>query len=356
MTRISQITQIDDFLSIMIIRKISVLIKFKMKSISVFLISLFFFSCSKPNKKPTMNKKIVIAHRGASAYLPEHTLAAKAMAHAMNADFIEQDLVLSKDDVPIVIHDIYLDDVTDVATKFPSRKREDNRFYVIDFTFDELKTLQVTERFDPKTGEQVYKNRFPIWKGNFKLHSLSEEIELIQGLNASTKKNIGIYPEIKEPAFHQKEGKNLTEIVLKTLADYGYKTKKDNCILQCFDANELERIRKEFKSELFLVQLIEFEKETNQLAHFATYADGIGPWYKQILSEKIEGKFTFTSLVANAHKLGLEVHPYTFRADALGEFSSFEEMMQTLLIDANVDGAFTDFPDLIIEFLNKKGS
>ena len=65
-----------------------------------------------------MNKKIVIAHRGASAYLPEHTIEAKAMAHAMNVDFIEQDLVLSKDDVPIVIHDIYLDDVTDVATKF----------------------------------------------------------------------------------------------------------------------------------------------------------------------------------------------------------------------------------------------
>ncbi len=111
-----------------------------------------------------MNKKIVIAHRGASAYLPEHTIEAKAMAHAMNVDFIEQDLVLSKDDVPIVIHDIYLDDVTDVAIKFPKRKREDNRFYVIDFTFDELKTLQVSERFNPETGEQFYPNRFP--KGN----------------------------------------------------------------------------------------------------------------------------------------------------------------------------------------------
>ena len=88
-----------------------------------------------------MNKKIVIAHRGASGYLPEHTMESKSMAHAMNVDFIEQDLVLSKDDVPIVIHDIYLDDITDVSKKFPARKRKDNRFYVIDFTFNELQTL-----------------------------------------------------------------------------------------------------------------------------------------------------------------------------------------------------------------------
>jgi glycerophosphoryl diester phosphodiesterase len=325
-----------------------------MKSISLFLIGLLLVSCKPSKKEIYMNSKIVIAHRGASGYLPEHTLEAKAMAHAMNADFIEQDLVLSKDDVPIVIHDIYLDDVTDVATKFSTRKREDNRFYVIDFTFDELKTLQVTERFNPKTGEQFYPNRFPKGKGSFKLHSFQEEIELIQGLNKSTKKNIGIYPEIKEPKFHQKEGKNLTNIVLKVLTDYGYKTKKDNCILQCFDAKELEKIRKELKSELFLVQLMEFSEETKQLAHFATYADGIGPWYKQILSEKIDGKYTFTSLISDAHKLGLKVHPYTFRADALNEFSTFDEMMQTLLVDANIDGAFSDFPDLVVNFLKDK--
>lgn len=300
-----------------------------------------------------MKHKIVIAHRGASGYLPEHTIEAKAMAHAMNVDFIEQDLVLSKDDVPIVIHDIYLDDVTNVATIFPNRKRENNRYYVIDFTFDELKTLQVSERFNPETGEQVYKNRFPKGKGNFKLHSLNEEIELIQGLNLSTGKNIGIYPEIKEPEFHKKAGKNLTEIVLKILSDYGYNTKKDNCILQCFDAKELERIRVELQSELFLVQLIEFDKEAKQLPHFATYANGIGPWYKQILDKKIDGNWQFTSLVSEAHQLGLQVHPYTFRADQLNEFSSFDEMMQTLLIEANVDGGFTDFPDVMVNFINK---
>ena len=325
-----------------------------MKSILVILIGLLGISCNPNKKEIIMNKKIVIAHRGASAYLPEHTLASKAMAHAMNVDFIEQDLVLSKDNIPIVIHDIYLDDVTDVAIKFSNRKRTDGRYYVIDFTFDELKTLQATERFDSKTGKQVYQNRFPIWKGNFKLHSLQEEIELIQSLNKSTHKNIGIYPEIKQPFFHKKEGKKLTEIVLKVLADYGYNTKKDNCILQCFDAEELERIRVELKSELFLVQLIENLEEKNKLEYFATYADGLGPWYKQILDKKVNGKWQFTNLVAEAHKLGLKVHPYTFRADDLNDFLSFEDMMQTLLIDANVDGAFTDFPDLAVRFLEYK--
>ncbi|WP_299058611.1 glycerophosphodiester phosphodiesterase [uncultured Polaribacter sp.] len=325
-----------------------------MKSISLFLVVFSLISCKPKVKSEKMNTKIVIAHRGASGYLPEHTMEAKAMAYAMNVNFIEQDLVLSKDDVPIVIHDIYLDDVTDVATKFANRKRNDNRYYVIDFTYDELQTLKVTERFNPKTGEQFYPNRFPKGKGNFKLHSFAEEIELIQGLNKSTGKNIGIYPEIKEPKFHQKEGKNLTEIVLKTLYDYGYKTKKDNCILQCFDTKELERIRKDLKSELFLVQLIEFEEEAKNLQHFATYADGIGPWYKQILDKKVDGEWKFTTLVSDAHQFNLKVHPYTLRADQLDDFTIFEEMMETFLIAANVDGVFTDFPDLVVNFLKEK--
>ena len=322
-----------------------------MKRICTFLFFSIFFGCTPVKKTKNMNTKIVIAHRGASGYLPEHTMEAKAMAYAMNPDYIEQDLVLSKDDVPIVIHDIELDDVTDVAQKFPERKREDGRFYVIDFTFDELQQLNVTERFNTKTGEQVYPNRFPKGKGNFKLHSLQQEIELIQGLNTSTGKNIGIYPEIKNPRFHHENGKDIAKITLDILSEYGYKTKKDKCMFQCFDAKELERVRTELQSDLFLVQLIEFSEETKQLSHFATYADGLGPWYKQILDKKVEGKWQFTTLVEDAHKLGLKVHPYTFRADQLEGFSSFDEMMQVLFFEANIDGAFTDFPDKMVQFL-----
>lgn len=295
--------------------------------------------------------KIVIAHRGASGYLPEHTMESKAMAYAMNPDFIEQDLVLSKDDIPVVIHDIYLDDVTNVSKKFPERKRADGRYYVIDFIFDEIQSLNVTERFDPKSGKQFYTTRFPKDKSSFRLHSLQEEIELIQGLNLSTGNNIGIYPEIKNPEFHHKNGKDFSKIVLDILSEYGYKTKDDRCMLQCFDAKELERIRKELQSELFLVQLMQHPEETQQLNHFETYADGIGPWYKLMLSEIVDGKHTFTSLVKDAHSLNLVVHPYSFRADQLGEFDSFQDMIQVILYEGNADGGFTDFPDQMKQFL-----
>ena len=97
-------------------------VNYKIKITVLFFSVLYLVGCQSVSKKETkMNNKIVIAHRGASGYLPEHTLEAKAMAYHMNVDFIEQDLVLSKDDIPIVIHDIYLDDVTDVSKKFPNR-------------------------------------------------------------------------------------------------------------------------------------------------------------------------------------------------------------------------------------------
>ncbi len=287
--------------------------------------------------------KIVIAHRGASGYLPEHTLASKAMAYAMQPDFLEQDLVLSKDDIPIVIHDIYLETVTDVIEKFPDRKRADGRYYVIDFTYHELLELQVSERFDTKTKKPIYKNRFPLDKSTFKLNSLQDEIELIQGLNKSTGNNIGIYPEIKDPAFHLKEGKDISKIVLETLSSYGYKNKNDACILQCFDVEELKRIRKELHSKLFLVQLTEAEDSSSSLQSYTDYADGVGPWYKQISPEYI----------VEAHDLGLTVHAFTFRADDLGEFESFDALLNYGFNTLDLDGIFTDFPDKAVQFLKK---
>jgi glycerophosphoryl diester phosphodiesterase len=327
-----------------------------MKNLPFIIIILLSISCqSNLEKELKSTKKItVVAHRGASGYLPEHTLASKAMAHAMNADYIEQDIVLSKDDIPIVIHDILLDDVTNVSEKYPNRKRKDGKYYVIDFTFEELKNLEVTERFDSKTDLQIYPNRFPKGISSFRLHSLQDEIELIQGLNKSTGKNIGIYPEIKNPKFHHKNGKDFSKIVLEILTKYGYSTKDDLCILQCFDAQELERIRKELNSELFLVQLMEFSEQKNLLAFYASYADGIGPWYKHLISSKTTSSFSFTSLVEEAHKLSLVVHPYTFREDSLDEFDSFEQMIDIIIHQAGADGGFTDFPDRMREILQAK--
>ena len=327
-----------------------------MKNLPFIIIILLTISCqSKLEKKLKSTKKItIVAHRGASGYLPEHTIASKAVAHAMNADYIEQDIVLSKDDIPIVIHDILLDDVTNVSEKYPNRKREDGKYYVIDFTFEELKTLEVTERFDSKTGLQIYPTRFPKGTSSFRLHSLQDEIELIQGLNKSSGKDIGIYPEIKKPKFHNENGKDISKIVLDILTKYGYSTKDDQCILQCFDAQELERIRNELKSKLFLVQLMEFPEQNNLLAFYASYADGIGPWYKHLISSKTTSGFSFTSLVEEAHKLDLVVHPYTFREDSLDDFDSFKQMIDVIIHKAGADGGFTDFPDKMKEILEIK--
>jgi len=327
-----------------------------MKNLPFIIIILLSISCqSNLEKEVKSTKKItVVAHRGASGYLPEHTLASKAMAHAMNADYIEQDIVLSKDDIPIVIHDILLDNVTNVSEKYPNRKRVDGKYYVIDFTFEELKNLEVTERFDSETGLQIYPKRFPKGTSSFRLHSLQDEIELIQGLNKSTGKNIGIYPEIKKPKFHHENGKDFSKIVLEILTKYGYSTKDDLCILQCFDAQELERIRNELKSELFLVQLMEFPGQKNLLEFYASYADGIGPWYKHLISSKTNSSFSFTSLVEEAHKLSLVVHPYTFREDSLDEFDSFQQMIDVIIHKGGADGGFTDFPDRMKEILETK--
>src|SRR5262249_26330393 len=101
---------------------------------------------------------VVIAHRGASGYLPEHTLPAKALAYGMGADYLEQDVVLTRADQPLVLHDVHLDTVTDVAEVFPDRKRPDGRFYALDFTLAEIQSLRVTERIDPKTKRPVFPN------------------------------------------------------------------------------------------------------------------------------------------------------------------------------------------------------
>src|SRR3989442_2327795 len=200
--------------------------------------------------------KIIIAHRGGSGYLREHTLPGKALAHAMGADYLEQDLVLSKDAIPVVLHDIYLDTVTDVAKRFPDRKRADGRYYALDFTVAELKQLQVTERFDRRTGKAVFPGRFPLWQGSFQIPTFEEELQFIQGLNRTIGREAGIYPEIKAPAWHRKQGVDLSPIVLGVLERYGYRTKADKVFLQCFDYQEVKRLRTELGYRGRLIQLL----------------------------------------------------------------------------------------------------
>jgi len=326
-----------------------------MNKFLLILISALIISCQYKEEKVVVKKeRIVVAHRGASGYLPEHTIAAKAMAYAMKPDYLEQDIVLSNDGIPMVIHDIFLEDMTDVSELYPHRKRSDGRYYVIDFAYTELQLLNVHERVNLPEKEAAFKGRFPVKSAIFKLHSLEEELQLIQGLNKSTGQDIGIYPEIKNPSFHLSEGQDISKIVLKLLSDYGYVTKQDKCMLQCFDAQELKKIRKEMGSQLHLTQLVEELQSEAQIKEVATYADAIGPWYKQLLLEKREdGTWKLDSLVERAHANDLQVIVYTLRADDIGSRASFEDLLDVTFNTMDVDGVFTDFPDKVVEYLEE---
>ena len=308
--------------------------------------------------------RIVIAHRGASGYLPEHTLAAKAAAHAMGADYLEQDVVLSRDGVPLVLHDVQIDTVTDVAELFPDRARADGRFYAIDFALDELRTLNVMERCD-RTGRPVYPDRFPRGASSFRIATLAEEIELIQGMNLSTGREAGIYTEIKAPAWHRAEGQDIAKAVLAVLADYGYADLDDAAYIQCFDWNETQRIRGELGWRGRLVQLlgenawgeapeVDYDalRTPDGLAAIAKVAQGIGPAMEQVVAGvDAAGRPVVTDLVARAHAVGLAVHPYTLRADALPAYADSLEAALRIFFEAGADGVFTDFPDRAVAFL-----
>ena len=308
---------------------------------------------------------IVIAHRGASGYLPEHTLAAKAHAHAVGADFLEQDVVLTRDDVPIVVHDIHLDTVSDVATKFPGRRRPDGRFYAIDFTWDEVRQLHASERFNAKTGQAVFPTRFPVRQSTFAIPSLEQELTFIAGLNVSTGRKAGIYTEIKQPAFHRKAGKDISQIVLEVIEKTGWAADKSLIYVQCFEAPETRRLREELGCQLPLIQLLgedpwndlvkpgRMDDLTDALKRVREYSDGIGPSLSQLLQARDADGFLRTSpLVELAHKLQLKVHPWTIRRDALPkEVESLDALHEVLFSRLGVDGAFSDFPDLTVQYV-----
>lgn len=309
----------------------------------------------------------VIAHRGACGYLPEHTLEAKAYAHALGADYIEQDVVATRDDQLIVLHDIHLEGTTNVADLFPDRHRDDGRFYARDFDLAEIRRLTAGERRGSDGITAAFPNRFPVGVGSFRVPTLREEIKLIQGMNRASGREAGIYPEIKSPDWHSQEGVDLSSMVIEQLDDLGYRTKADPVFLQCFDAAEVQRIRHELGCKLKLVQLLgenewgesatdyDVLKTKEGLRQLATTADGVGPWIGQLVDlAAVDGQPVSTGLVSAAHEAGLVVHPYTFRADQLGPgFESMEEMVAWFSETLGIDGVFTDFPDLALKGLGR---
>ena len=307
-----------------------------------------------------MTQPFVIAHRGASGYLPEHTLAGKALAYGLGADYLEQDVVATRDSRLVVLHDLYLDDVSDVARQFPGRHREDGRHYVIDFDLAELRALTLYERRTPGAAAAKYPLRFPIGTGLFGIATLEEELRLIHGLNRSMGRTVGIYPEIKEPKWHREQGVDLASLLLAELKTFGYSAQEDPAFVQCFDAAELLRVSNELGSQLKLIQLVGHEPEyaglstPEGLRRLALYAHGLAPHYSQLVEQDGSRRPKPSALSHAARDAGLRLHPYTFRRDDLPAYvGTLEELLELFVTDVRIDALFCDHPDVAVRVRDK---
>ena len=308
----------------------------------------------------------VIAHRGAPRYVPEHSIEGLVMSHSWGVDFWEPDLVLSKDNVPIVLHDLYLDTTTDIATRkeFANRKRQDGRWYAIDLTLKEIKTLRLHERIDRHSGKRVYPKRFDPKVGNFKIPTFEEAVTILQQLNRTTQRTVGIYPEIKHAKFHEQHKKDIVKIVYEQIRDLGYENKPHEIFIQSFEASTLIRIKEEFKSPIPLVQLFgDFNSKyfpgyrqmlsEKGLRKVRSYATAVGVWIENLRDET--GK-DIHPVIKRMQKLNFKTHVYTIRDDALPSWSTdLKQLMRWLIRDVKVDGVFTDTADKVLKTLLTQG-
>ncbi|MDV6315646.1 glycerophosphodiester phosphodiesterase [Idiomarina sp. HP20-50] len=298
-----------------------------------------------------------IAHRGASGYLPEHTQASTVMAHGLGADYIEQDVQLSRDGVPIVLHDETLGHVTNVSEVFPEKHRPDGKYYVVDFSLEELKQLTVVARH--KDYELVYPKRFSHPDIRFPIQTLDEQIKLIQELNRVRNVSTGIYVELKSPRWYQQQGYDVTAAVMSVLAKNGYQDRRPTPVyLQSFDPEVLRRLKREFNWDFPLIQLVgdnewgttDIDYSTMRTAagleSVKSYAEGVGLWLNHVLTGVTEnGEPEWSSVIKSAEEKELSVHVYTLRADDLPKGVKSHAQLRQWLKQAGVDGVFTDFPD-----------
>ncbi|MEO6193038.1 MAG: glycerophosphodiester phosphodiesterase [Thermoanaerobaculia bacterium] len=307
---------------------------------------------------------IVIAHRGASGYRPEHTLASYELAIGLGADFIEPDLVSTKDGVLIARHENEISETTDVAGRpeFADRKtvkridgREVAGWFTEDFLLTEIKTLRAKERLP-------FRDRF--FDGRFEVPTFAEVLDLARRKSAETGRTIGVYPETKHPSYFRSLGILLEEPLLAELREAG----TTPAYIQSFEVENLKELRK--VTDLPLIQLLETagqpwdfavagDPRTYRdlatpagLAAIATYADGIGPDKRMIVPADPAGRLLPpTALVEDAHRAGLLVHPWTFRSDGTflaAEYAGDPEREYEQFFALGVDGLFSDFSDVAV--------
>jgi glycerophosphoryl diester phosphodiesterase len=324
---------------------------------------------------------IVVGHRGASGYRPEHTLEAYRLAVALGADYIEPDLVPTKDGVLVARHENEIGGTTDVATRPEFADRRTTKvvdgvtftgWFTEDFTIAELKTLRAKERIpDIRPQNTAY-------DGLYEVPTLQEVIDLAREESRRTGRTIGIYPETKHPTYFDSIGLSLEEELVRVLTRNGLNRPNAKVFVQSFETTNLRELAGPLKLRTPVVQLIAGSGAPYDLvaagdprtytdlitpaglAEIATYADGIGPDKNRVIPRDASGALTSpTTLVDDAHGAGLVVHPYTFRSentflpldfrigsdpraygDAIAEYLVFYEV--------GVDGVFSDNPDVAV--------
>jgi len=342
--------------------------------------ALFMTADIRANEAPLAKKVLVIGHRGASALRPEHTLASYGKAIADGADFIEPDLVMTRDGVPVARHENEISGTTDVAqhAEFASRKatktidgEKVTGWFTEDFTLAELKTLRARERL-PEFRSTAY-------DGQFQIPTLDEIIDFVAAESATQGRVIGIIPEIKHGTYFQRAGLPMEDSVLAILAAHAY-TRTAPVEIQSFEIANLRYLRGKLGRQHPHIRLLQLLGDANEapydvvaaggkltyaqmmtpagLRDIAGYADAIGPSIRSIIPLAADGSLGKpTALAHDAHAVKLELHPYTFRPEnffqaknfwkgsdpkAFNEAGSIAEIRAYL--DAGVDSFFTDDP------------
>jgi glycerophosphoryl diester phosphodiesterase len=336
---------------------------------------------------PGAHRVLIIGHRGSAGYRPEHTLAAYELGARMGADYIEPDLVTTKDHVLVARHEPNITDTTDVAShpEFAGRKTTktidgvtQTGWFTDDFTLAELKTLRAKERLPD------VRQRNTLYDGRYQVPTFQEVIDLVKRLDRELHRDIGIYPETKHPTYFRAEGLPLEGLLVQTLNRNGLNRRGAKVFVQSFEISNLKALNKVLRVPL--VQLLDSPgiKPGDVLAAGGTttygdlataaglkgvakYADGVGPFKDYIIPRDASGhSLAPTSFVADAHAAGLVVHPYTFRNE--NQFLPLEDRRGTdpnaygnafaedqRFFAAGVDGIFTDNPDTGVAARNEGG-
>ena len=284
-------------------------------------------SLASPFAVAAADTPIIIAHRGSSGERPEHTLAAYELAIDQGADYIEPDLVVTKDLVLVARHETELSDTTDVATReeFEDRRRTKDiegrmvsGWFTEDFTLAELRTLRVKERMPAIRPANA---RFD---GLWQVPTFEEIVKLVRAKQAETGRTIGLYPELKHPTLLlEQEGIDTVDLLVRDLKRFGLDKATSPVFVQIFEVRPLQRLNQLIDTPLILLISSEggpYDEPSlrwtdlmspSGLAEVAQYADGIGPF----LGHVVAADGTSTSLVADAHAAGLKVHPWTLRKE-----------------------------------------